>query len=711
MVWKTWKTRILAGAAVCLLLGAGAGSASAMVPYKTYTYDYEGNYVVSPDAYVPDRVVGAIDMGIGDGTGLNQPQDLVTGPDGRVYIADTGHHRIVVLDEQYRFQREIRSFARADGTEDGFNAPAGLFVTDDGTLYVADSKNARIVALRPDGSLLNVFEAPDADVLPAGFIYEPSAVGVDQAGRMYVISKSTNMGVIALNADGRFDGFVGAEKVEPKALDLFWELVTTDAQRSRSAKNVPTEYNNIAIDELGFAYVTSSALDARNQLQAMRNRDRSSQYAPIKRLNNTGIDVLKRNGAYPPAGDLQTAETVSRFIDAALTADGVYSALDATQNKLFTYDGEGNLLYAFGGTGSQNGVFRAAVAIAYQGEKLLALDANTARVTVFARTAYGDAIAEAIRHRKERNYDASIAAWREVLKMHPSFELAYSGVAMSHMRKAEYREAMENYKLANDWDQYFKAFAAYRKEVARNIILLIPIAAAALVWLAARFFAYARKVNAAGWKKAGKRTYKEELLYALHLIVHPFDGFWDLKHERRGSFRAAVTIVALVMAVDVWRTMVGGYVLFPTDWRVIELHDTALRVLIPFVLWVCANWGLTTLMDGEGSLKDIFIASAYALTPIVLIQVPAALFSNVLTLQEVQFVNVLSTIAYAWAFALIFVGVMVTNDYAPFKNFYTSAVSVVGMGFVAFLVVLFINILQKMQTFFATIVDEITFRL
>jgi tetratricopeptide (TPR) repeat protein len=694
-----------------LLLIMGAESASAMVPYKTYVYDYDGAYFVSPDAYVPDRVLDARDMGVEDGA-FSEPSDLVVDKDNNVYIADSGKNRILILDKDYRLIREIKEFVLEDGrTKDSFKGPAGIYVTKEGLIYVADSKNARIVVLHPDGTFKQVLKEPVSDVLPAGFIYEPSALGVDPAARIYVISKSTNMGVIALNADGQFDGFIGAEKVVPKVLDLFWRLVTTKEQKRRTAKNVPTEYNNITIDDLGFAYVTSSAIAERNQINAMRSRDKSSQYAPVKRLNNTGIDVLKRNGAFPPAGDFQTNGQVSRFIDVALAKDGVYSTLDSSRNKIFTYDNNGNLLYAFGGYGSQNGVFRSASALAYQDTKLLVLDKGTGMLTVFRRTAYGDSIAEAIRLQKNRKYDASIAAWQEVMKKNPSFELAYSGVAQSYMRKEEYREAMKHYKLGNDWDQYFKAFGEYRQEIVSKTILLIPFIAFVILWLLNRFFKYVKKVNAAGWKKTGKRTFWEELLYVFHLMFHPFDGFWDLKHEKRGSFRAAVVIVLLVMAADIFKSMAGGYVLIPSDWRVIEVHDTVLRVLIPFGLWCFANWGLTTLMDGEGSLKDIFIASAYSLMPIVLISIPVTVFSNVVVLQEAQFVTFFSNLAYGWSLGLIFVGVLVTNDYRPFKNLYSSAISVVGMGFMAFLAVLFINILQKMNMFVQTIVNEITFRM
>lgn len=681
----------------------------AMVPYETYFYDYDGKLVVSPNAYIPSLVLKSQDMGLGV-QGLKEPSDLVVDKDHNVYIADKGGNRIVVLDKDYQLKFEIKDFIIGD-EYDSFNGPAGIFVTEDGLIYVADSKNSRIVVFDKEANLVRVIKAPDSDVFPEGFLYEPVALGVDPAGRMYVVSKSTNMGIMALNAEGNFEGFIGAEKVVPNILDIFWELISTDEQKKRTVKNVPTEYNNITMDEIGFPYVTSSAISAGNQYSAMINGDTSSQYAPIKRLNSMGIDVLKRNGFFPPAGDLRGFNNVSRFTDVTLGEDNVYSVLDTTQNKVFTYDENGNMLYAFGGYGAQMGVFDKASAIAYQGTKLIVLDQNRGDLTIFERTTYGDSIAKAIKLRKERKYSETIDAWDEVLRQNPFFEAAYSGIAQSNMRTGDYKGAMENYKTGNDWDGYFKAFAEYRKEVVRKTIIFIPIIIGGLIWLFIALSRYIKRVNSQGWQKEGKRTLWEELLYSFHLIFHPLDGFWDLKHEKRGSVRASIIILILVMLVDIFRKLVYGYVYIPSDVRTIELGDTVLKNLIPFILWCGANWGLTTLMDGEGSFRDIFIASSYSLMPIVLLGIPIVIFSNFIIPHEVQFTNFLNGLSYGWAFGLIFFGVLVTNAYSLIKNTVTTVFSIVGMGFIAFISVLFINILQKMGNFFITIYNEIIFRI
>jgi len=132
---------------------------------------------------------------------------------------------------------------------------------------------------------------------------------------------------------------------------------------------------------------------------------------------------------------------------------------------------------------------------------------------------------------------------------------------------------------------------------------------------------------------------------------------------------------------------------------------------MPLILWTVANWCLTTLMEGEGSLKDIFVASCYSLTPLPLMIIPSVILSNVLTKSEGQLITLLETFGFIWMGVLIFLGMMVTHDYTMFKNIVTSIATIVGMAFIMFIAILFTSLMAKIVSFISSIVIEIQYRL
>ena len=57
----------------------------------------------------------------------------------------------------------------------------------------------------------------------------------------------------------------------------------------------------------------------------------------------------------------------------------------------------------------------------------------------------------------------------------------------------------------------------------------------------------------------------KQLRYSLYLIFHPFDGFWDLKHERRGSRKAATVILLILVINSILKTQFTGF-LYNSDY-------------------------------------------------------------------------------------------------------------------------------------------------
>ena len=298
--------------------------------------------------------------------------------------------------------------------------------------------------------------------------------------------------------------------------------------------------------------------------------------------------------------------------------------------------------------------------------------------------------------------------WTEILKRNNNFDVAYNGIAAAKYRDKDYEGAMQYYKDASNAEGYSKAFKEVRKDWMSKYFWVVPVVIIAAIVAIAKFAGFASKKNKAIALKVGQKNIKEELLYAFHVIVHPFDGFWDLKHEKRGSVRGSI-IILIVTVLAVFYQGIGGGYLYSKGFS--SAVGTLLSILVPLMLWVIANWCLTTLFEGEGTFKDVFVASCYALLPLPLIIIPTTAISNALTLDESALVSMFNGIAFAWVGLLIFFGMMITHDYSLGKSFLTAIGTIVGMVFIMFFAVLFSTLLTKMISFIYGIVEEIQYRI
>ncbi len=687
---------------------------SAAKPYQTYTYSIDGLPLNSPDAYTPVMTVDSAYMGLSKA--FDDPRDLFVDDEGNVYLVDAKNNRVIVLDRYYKLKFTIgeKTFINDQGVPDELTSPSGVFVTED-IIYVCDTDANRIVTFDHKGNFIKIIPQPESELFSEGAVYKPIAMAVDQYNRLYVVSSTTYQGIIVMTDEGEFTGFIGAQKVDANPLEILWRRFQTKEQRELTAEYIPTEFNNITINDEGFIYVTTSSIESGKQQSAITSK--SGDYAPVKMLNASGAEIMRRNGFFAPSGEVQVSNSVtsditgaSKIIDVAVGPEGTWSIIDEKRQKIFTYDFDGNLLFAFGDKGQQLGNLSSIEAVVYQGSTMLVLDKTADNITVFKRTEYGDILIRALEHQNNRQYELAVDDWTEILKRNSNFDTAYIGIGQALYRNAEYEEAIEYYKSAYDTANYSSSYKELRKAWIEKYILLIPVIAIVLIVAFVLFFRYAGKVNLRTATKGGKRTLKEELLFGFHLMLHPFDGFWDLKHEKRGSVRASVIYLVVVILTFFYQAIGTGYVMNPRG-TYTTVFSQAIAVLIPLFLWVTANWCLTTLFDGEGSFKDIFIATSYSLVPLPLLIIPATVASNFVTSSETAMINLLSSFAFIWALLLIFFGMMVTHDYTLTKNLVISLCTIVGMVFIMFVGILFSTLLGKIVSFISNIVIEINYRL
>jgi len=205
---------------------------------------------------------------------------------------------------------------------------------------------------------------------------------------------------------------------------------------------------------------------------------------------------------------------------------------------------------------------------------------------------------------------------------------------------------------------------------------------------------------------------KAHLRFPFYLILHPFKGYWELKYEqnRKTSLILSFVILSLMALTNILSSQYSGFLVHLYNPDEINSLMEILYVAVPVLFWCVANWSLTTLMDGEGKFAEIFASTCFALIPMILIRFPWIWLSNAITLQEAAFYYFSESVAVLWSLYLLFVGNMTVHQFTPAKTIGTMLLTIVAMGFLAFICLLFFSLLQQIVSFITVIYQEISLR-
>lgn len=448
--------------------------AAAVLPSNTgYTYTVDAKAV-------PDRIIYEANSSVtGKQTGTENfslPEDLFV-YDGRVYIADTGNDRIVVLDNKLHFLYEIVDLDNG-GEWDSLSGPTGLFVGPAGIL-VCDKGNERVILLNEKGAILQSYLKPENETL-ANTSYRPTKAVMDDYGNVYVVSSGIYQGLLQFSLDGRFLNFFGSNVIENSLsvqLSRFWKKFFNKEASETMSRDIPMEYNNVYIDADGFLYASIyQTASGSNNLKKLNARGKNI-------LTHMQDDSTLDRNRY---GDQQTYVYKgivwnTTLVDVTVDDEGIISVLDSTWGRIFQYTQDGDLLGEFGGIGTTLGTFSSPSALENLNGDILVLDKLRGTITVFSPTAYRKLLGQALTYYTEGDYQASIDLWRQVIKYNSNMPLAYKSIGKAYMQQECPEEALINLHMAGDRESYSLVYGQMRQAFFQRNIVWILLAASALM--------------------------------------------------------------------------------------------------------------------------------------------------------------------------------------------------------------------------------------
>ncbi len=125
------------------------------------------------------------------------PRGIALGPEGELFVADTGNKRVQVFDADGGFLREFGGWGSGPGKLD---EPVGIAISSEGIVAVADTWNRRVQLFDRQGLVLQQWSVPSWNTDHPD---DKPFVTWDASGALYV-ADALQRRVLAFDADGAF---------------------------------------------------------------------------------------------------------------------------------------------------------------------------------------------------------------------------------------------------------------------------------------------------------------------------------------------------------------------------------------------------------------------------------------------------------------------------------------------------------------------------
>ena len=198
------------------------------------------------------------------------------------------------------------------------------------------------------------------------------------------------------------------------------------------------------------------------------------------------------------------------------------------------------------------------------------------------------------------------------------------------------------------------------------------------------------------------------LMISIKMLFHPVDAFYLIKRDRE-KYGILPSLVLLFMVLAA-RFIYIYQVHYPLS--TLKIWDSNIileiaKLLVPVITWVVASYAITTIMEGESFIREIFAASTFAMLPYVIITLFLTLFSKFIGKTEEGLFSLLHLFMWIWIGVLFFISVKYLNDFSFSKTAKICFISIIVM-FIIWAVLLLIYALSgQLLQFFKGIFMEI----
>ena len=211
-------------------------------------------------------------------------------------------------------------------------------------------------------------------------------------------------------------------------------------------------------------------------------------------------------------------------------------------------------------------------------------------------------------------------------------------------------------------------------------------------------------------KKEIKLIKNPKLANMFNCVVHPFEGAQQVKYYNKGSALFATIVLVVYFIATVCSEIYTGFMYNIMDKSNYSSGFSLIRTFGIVLLWTVVNWGLTTLFQGKGNMKQVYIVTCYALIPQIISAILTTVLSNVLVPEESLVITAISVVCLALTAIMLCVGIMTVHEFGFFKFIVMTIVIILGMLVCVFVIMMIFVLIQQLFTFIGTIYKEVSYR-
>ena len=211
-------------------------------------------------------------------------------------------------------------------------------------------------------------------------------------------------------------------------------------------------------------------------------------------------------------------------------------------------------------------------------------------------------------------------------------------------------------------------------------------------------------------KKLGKFIVDDCIKLPTYILCHPLKGFEEFKRYKKGKMSVALVFVIITILVNILSFQYNGFLVNKNNLKDLNSIEQIAYVAGAIIVVTVANWSVTTLFDGKGNMKEIFMMVCYCLYPLIWSTSIGILLSNILTEDEMAVYTLVNIIGVVLLIYMFFFGIISIHEYGLVQCLLTILFTVVAVFIVLFACLLFFDLFQRMYGFVYTLYREISLR-